>query len=49
VDEGIVFDAICNDLFDLNRDWYADAEYDDNEKLIYRPPPLDDVWLDEQG
>ena len=24
-----VFDAICNDLFDLNRDWYAKDEHDD--------------------
>jgi len=48
-DDDIVFDAICNDLFELNRDWYAEDEFDENEKLIYRPPPLKDVWLDEQG
>jgi hypothetical protein len=48
-DDDIVFNAICNDLFDLNRDWYAKDEYDKNEKLIYQPPPLEDVWLDEQG
>ena len=26
VDDEVVFDAICNDLFDLNRDWYAGDE-----------------------
>ena len=48
-DDDIVFDAICNDLFELNRDWYAEDEFDENKKLIYHPPPLEDVWLDEQG
>ena len=24
-----VFDAICNDLFELNMDWYAKDEHDD--------------------
>ena len=44
-----VVDGICNDLFEWNRDSYAKDEYDDNGKLIYWPPPLDNVWLDEQG
>ena len=47
-DNDVVIDAICNDLFEFNRDWYAEEEYDE-DKLVYRPPPLDDVWLDEQG
>ncbi len=45
-DNDNVIDGIYNDLFECNRDWYAVEEYDDG-KLIYRPPPLDDVWLDE--
>lgn len=40
-------DAICNNLFDHNRDWYALEEYNEDGKLIYRPPPLDEVWLTE--
>ena len=43
------FNTICDDLFKFNRDWYAEEEFDDDGKLIYRPPPLEDVWLDEQG
>ena len=43
------FNKIYNDLFDSNRDWYAQDEHYDNVKLIQQPPPLEDVWLDEQG
>ena len=48
-DVDIVFDAICNNLFDLNRNWYAKEEFDENDKLIYQPPPLYDGWLDDEG
>ena len=44
-----VIDRIYNDLFDSSRDWYAEEEYDPEGQLIYRPPPLSDVWLDELG
>ena len=44
-----VIDQLCNDLFYFSRDWYAEEEFDSNGKLIYRPPPLADVWLDERG
>ena len=44
-----VLNDICNDLFDLNRDWYSEDEHDDNRKLIYQPPPSEDIWIDEQG
>ena len=40
-----VLSAICNDIFELNRNWYAKDENDDNDKLIYRPPLLEDVWI----
>ena len=30
-----VFDAICNDLFELNSYWYSKDEHDDTGKLIY--------------
>ena len=42
-EDDIVLDAICNDLFDLNRDGYAEDEHDENDKLVYWPPPLDEV------
>ena len=34
-DDESVFNAICNDLFELNRDWYTKDEHDYNGKLIY--------------
>ena len=48
-DDESVFNTIHNDMFELNRDWYDKDEHDDNGKLFYRPPPLEDVWIDEQG
>ena len=33
-DDENVFNDICNYMFDLNRDWYAKDENDDNGKLI---------------
>ncbi|KAL7465136.1 hypothetical protein ACHAXS_005462, partial [Conticribra weissflogii] len=42
-----VVDEICNRLFETNRDWYVEDEYDDDGELIYSAPPLDEVWLTE--
>ena len=44
----IVLNIICKDIFELNRVWYAKYEHDDTGKLVYRPLPLEDVWLNEQ-
>ena len=41
------FDELCNDLFETSRDWYTEEEYDSDGVLIYKPPPLDEVWLTE--
>ena len=43
------FNAICNDLFELNSYWYAKYDHYDTGKFIYQPPLLEYVWLDEQG
>jgi len=40
-------EEICNNLFETNRDWYVEEEYDESGELVYSPPPLDDVWLTE--
>ena len=40
-------DAICDELFTSSWDYYAEEEYDENGLLIYKPPPLDEVWLSE--
>ena len=42
-----VVDAICNNLWDNNREQYAEEEYDADGMLVYQPPPLDEVWLSE--
>ena len=33
-DNGSVIDGICKDLFDLNRDWYVEAEFDNTGQII---------------
>ena len=38
----IVFNTICNQLFESNLDFY-----DENEFMIYSPPPLDEDYLSE--
>ena len=42
-----ITDAICDLLWENNRDIYAEEEYDNDGMLVYQPPPLDKVWLDE--
>lgn len=34
-DNESVLNYICNDTFELNRDWYATNKNDNNSKLIY--------------
>ncbi len=48
VDEPAV-KSICQDLFQLNRELYAEEELDEAGNLIYQPPPLHEIWLDEAG
>ncbi len=40
-----VVDKICNQLFVESRDCYVKEEYDKDGVLVYKPPPLDEVWL----
>ncbi len=48
VDDQVV-ESICNGLFQRNRELYAEDELDKVGNLIYQPPPLHEVWLDEAG
>ncbi len=48
VDEPVI-ESICQNLFQLNRELYAEEELDKAGNLIYQPPPLHEVWLDEAG
>ena len=45
--DNVLVDTICNNLFGYNWDVYAKDEFDSSGNLIYHPPPLDKVWLDE--
>ncbi len=48
VDDCII-ETICNGLFQRNRELYAEDKLDEAGNIIYRPPPLHEVWLDEAG
>ena len=41
----IVVDNISNHLFEDNREYYPEGEYEDDE-LLYRPTTLYDFWMD---
>ncbi len=42
-------ESICNGLFQRNQELYAEDKLDEAGNIIYRPPPLHEVWLDEAG
>ena len=44
-DDVSTIEAICSDIFDINRDECSEEEFDDARNLIYQHPPLHDVWL----
>ena len=44
-----ITDTICDLLWENDRELYAEDERGPNGTLIYTPPPLDTVWLDEEG
>ncbi len=48
VDDHVV-KSICNGLFQRNRELYAEDELNEAGNIIYRPPSLYEVWLDETG
>ena len=44
-----LIDSICKNLYGTNCKVYATNEYDAHDNLVYKPPPLDEVWLDAEG
>ena len=44
-----IVDAICEDLYRSSCKVHATEEYDAHNNLVYKPPPLDEVWLDAEG
>jgi len=48
-DNDAVVNSICDGLFNQNSELYVEDELDADDMLIYKPPPLHEVWLDETG
>jgi hypothetical protein len=48
VDDCVV-ESICNGLFERNQELYAEDKLNEAGNIIYQPPPLHEVWLDEAG
>jgi len=44
-----ITDTICDLLWENDREIYAEDEHGPDGSLIYTPPPLDTVWLDEEA
>jgi hypothetical protein len=42
-------DSICKNLYGTSCEIYATDEYDAHDNLVYKPPALDEVWLDAEG
>ncbi len=42
-------DAMCEELFTTGCESYATDEYNAEDNLVYCSPPLDEVWLDDEG
>jgi hypothetical protein len=47
--DDLVVESICNELFQLNRELFAEEELDEAGNIIYQPPPLHEVWRDKAG
>jgi hypothetical protein len=48
-DDALGVDSICENLYGTSCEIYATDEYDAHDNLVYKPPPLDEVWLDAEG
>jgi hypothetical protein len=48
-DNDLIVNSIYDGLFERNWELYIEDEFDADDNLIYTPPPLHDVWLNETG
>ncbi len=48
-DNDAVINSICDGLFERNQELYVEDEFNADGMLVYKPPPLHKVWLDEAG
>ena len=44
-----IVDAMCKDPYESSCEVYATDKYDAHDNLVYKPPSLDEVWLDAEG
>ena len=47
--DNALVNSICENLYGTSCKIYATDEYDAHDNLVYTPPSLDEVWLDEEG
>ena len=47
--DNALIDSICENVYGKSCKVYATNEYDAHKKILYKPPPLDEVWLDAEG
>ena len=47
--DNALVNSICKNLYGTSCKIYATDEYDAHDNLLYKPPPLDEVWLDAEG
>ncbi len=48
-DNDAIINSICDGLFERNQELYVKDEFNADGMLVYKPPPLHKVWLDEAG
>ncbi len=48
-DNDAIINSICDGLFEKNQELYVKDKFNADGMLIYKPPPLHKVWLDEAG
>ncbi len=48
-DNDAIINSICDGLFERNRELYVEDKFNADGMLVYKPPPLHKVWLDEAG
>ncbi len=47
--DNALVNSICENLYGTSWEIYATDEYDTHDNLVYKPLPLDEVWLDAEG
>ena len=47
--DNALIDSICKNVHGKSCEIYATDEYDALNNLVYKPPPLNEVWLDAEG